>query len=513
GNQVVAGANDVPVNASALGGAVFNLNGTFTAICSTFAANSALDGGSVYNLMYDAATALPAQTTLEGTIVANGTGAADLITDKPSGVSGGTNSSAGTAIADLSQFDLVDTYAAIGAPQWRILGVVEGGEIIGSPLTADPMLGPLQDNGGPTDTMALLPGSPAIDAGDSFGLTTDQRGDPRPVDFPGLPNAPGGDGADIGAFEVQPACTGQADPAQACHSLTVTLSGRGTGSVSGTGISCPTGCSGSYGASTTVALTATPAVGATFTGWSGDCTGTGACSLTMSADRAVTAMFSLVTQTLTVSVAGNGKGKVTGPRISCPGTCVADYATGTAVTLTATPAPGSTFAGWTGRCTTARTCRLEIGAATSVTATFLKVPLPAPRVSALRQSAPVWREGGEVASGTSQKGPPVGTVFSFDLNEHATVVLIFTERAPGRLARGVCAVPDRANQDNPGCTRTFPAGTLKLRGDKGVNHVAFQGRLSPSQALGPGKYTLTVNATNTARQSSTSGSLSFTILK
>lgn len=63
-------------------------------------------------------------------------------------------------------------------------------------------LGSLQDNGGPTPTMALLPGSPAIDRGKSFGLTTDQRGEPRPFDFASIANASGGDGSDIGAFEV-----------------------------------------------------------------------------------------------------------------------------------------------------------------------------------------------------------------------------------------------------------------------------------------------------------------------
>jgi hypothetical protein len=70
----------------------------------------------------------------------------------------------------------------------------------------DPLLGPLQDNGGPTFTHALLPGSPAIDQGKSSftgsRTTTDQRGRLRPVQS-SVPNPPGGDGSDIGAFEVQ----------------------------------------------------------------------------------------------------------------------------------------------------------------------------------------------------------------------------------------------------------------------------------------------------------------------
>lgn len=52
----------------------------------------------------------------------------------------------------------------------------------GDVINTDPLLGPLQDNGGPTFTHALLAGSPALDAGDPAStLTTDQRGSPRPV--------------------------------------------------------------------------------------------------------------------------------------------------------------------------------------------------------------------------------------------------------------------------------------------------------------------------------------------
>jgi len=64
----------------------------------------------------------------------------------------------------------------------------------------DPQLGPLQDNGGPTPTHALLPGSPAIDAGgsDCPPPATDQRGFPRPVDG----NDDGVATCDIGAYEL-----------------------------------------------------------------------------------------------------------------------------------------------------------------------------------------------------------------------------------------------------------------------------------------------------------------------
>lgn len=66
----------------------------------------------------------------------------------------------------------------------------------------DPMLAPPSNNGGPTYTIRPLPGSPVIDRGNSFGVNTDQRGAPRPFVFGSNPNPSGGDGSDIGAFEL-----------------------------------------------------------------------------------------------------------------------------------------------------------------------------------------------------------------------------------------------------------------------------------------------------------------------
>jgi CSLREA domain-containing protein len=66
----------------------------------------------------------------------------------------------------------------------------------------DPRLQALADNGGQTPTHALLIGSPAIDSGNSFGETADQRGGGRTLDNPAAPPAVGGDNTDIGAFEA-----------------------------------------------------------------------------------------------------------------------------------------------------------------------------------------------------------------------------------------------------------------------------------------------------------------------
>jgi hypothetical protein len=73
------------------------------------------------------------------------------------------------------------------------------GTLTGNITGQDPMLAPLANNGGPTYTHGLLPGSPAIDAGRNFGYNYDQRGYTRPIDVPGIPNIV--DGIDIGAYE------------------------------------------------------------------------------------------------------------------------------------------------------------------------------------------------------------------------------------------------------------------------------------------------------------------------
>jgi hypothetical protein len=70
------------------------------------------------------------------------------------------------------------------------------------------LLGPLQDNGGPTWTMLPTPKSPAIDTGTTGALFTDQRGYPRPVIFGGRQIPPGSDGSDRGAVEVKPPMMG-----------------------------------------------------------------------------------------------------------------------------------------------------------------------------------------------------------------------------------------------------------------------------------------------------------------
>jgi hypothetical protein len=92
-----------------------------------------------------------------------------------------------------------DLAGAFSSGGYNMVGEADGCASLTNPLTTDiagsmaapidPLLGPLQDNGGPTLTHALLPSSPAIDQGNSFGIHRDQRGHHRPFIYLSIPNA------------------------------------------------------------------------------------------------------------------------------------------------------------------------------------------------------------------------------------------------------------------------------------------------------------------------------------
>lgn len=161
----------------------------------------------------------------------------------------------------------------------------------------------------------------------------------------------------------------------AMESLTVATAGSGTGVVtsSPTGINCPTTCTANFAQNTKVTLTATAASNSVFSGWSGACSGTAPCSLTLAAAENVSATFNPGTESLTVTTAGSGSGVVTSSPagINCPTTCAASFPQNTAITLTATPTNNDSFSGWSGACTGTATCSLTLTAPASVTATFV----------------------------------------------------------------------------------------------------------------------------------------------
>ncbi|MGI8518497.1 MAG: InlB B-repeat-containing protein [Acidimicrobiia bacterium] len=168
-----------------------------------------------------------------------------------------------------------------------------------------------------------------------------------------------------------------ADGGTGPFNLTVSKAGTGSGTVtsSPTGIKCGSDCTQTYAAGTTVTLTAKVGRGSTFGGWSGACTGTGSCVVSMTEARSVTATFTTGGSSgfvLTVTKAGAGSGTVTtSPAgIKCGSDCTETYTSGTTVTLTARVGRGSTFTGWSGACSGTGSCVVSMTAAKSVTATF-----------------------------------------------------------------------------------------------------------------------------------------------
>jgi hypothetical protein len=158
--------------------------------------------------------------------------------------------------------------------------------------------------------------------------------------------------------------------------LTVNKTGTGTGTVTSdpAGIDCGNTCSAGFGQNSSVTLNAVPDSGSTFVGWSGGpCSGTGACTIMMNTDQTVVATFDL-SPTLTIDKTGVGFGGTvtsTPPGIDCGIACSSSFATGTSVTLTATPFLGFTFVGWSGAaCSGTDVCVVDLVQNETVTATF-----------------------------------------------------------------------------------------------------------------------------------------------
>jgi hypothetical protein len=304
------------------------------------------------------------------------------------------------------------------------------------------------------------------------------------------------------------------------QSLTVSRGGGGSGTVtsSPTGIACGPTCSASFPHGTPVTLTATPAAGSMFAGWSGACTGSGQCSVTMTTNQTVTATFTHVpppvTHALTVSRSGSGSGIVTGPQISCPGKCTASYSTGTVVSLDATAAAGSVFTGWGGACAGTGPCTVTITADKAATATFRML---APRISHARLTHPRFRVAARataLVASSSGRAAPLGTRFRFTLSTTANVTIAITRTVPGlRISRG-CVAPTaklRRAHAHP-CRRKLTLGTLARRHEpQGADIVSFSGRIG-RRPLSPGTYTAALTATNAGGKSNRV-SLAFTVTR
>ncbi len=209
-------------NAAGLGGGVFN-SGTLTIINSTFSSNMASQGGGIYNpgsgtltitnstFSGDAAPVAGGATFNLGTMqIANTT-----LSDNSSPLGGGVFNMGTLQIgntilnAGASGANIANSGGTVTSHGYNLSSDDAGGFLTGpgDQINTDPMLGPLQDNGGATFTHELLPGSPATDAGDPNFTPPpffDQRG-------PGFWRMRNGR-IDVGSFEVQSGTTPSPTP-------------------------------------------------------------------------------------------------------------------------------------------------------------------------------------------------------------------------------------------------------------------------------------------------------------
>lgn len=159
--------------------------------------------------------------------------------------------------------------------------------------------------------------------------------------------------------------------------LQVQNGGGGTVTSSPAAINCGTACAATFLPGTVVTLTAAPAPNFRFSGWFGECRGTGTCTVTLDAPRQVFASFASTQLIAWLSVykQGSGSGTVTSAPvgIDCGPVCWASFPVGAEVTVTATPGPDSAFAGWiggNGACSGTGPCRIALPGWTWLSATF-----------------------------------------------------------------------------------------------------------------------------------------------
>jgi hypothetical protein len=195
-NRAIGGSSPVG-NGTATGGGICNYaNNPLDLATCTVATNIAFSGsgGGIYDAgssgVYRNSTIALNQSGSGGGLHASGCNIGNCII--------AANNNGGTGPDIQGGFNSSDYNLIQAGNGW----FTTGGSITYTIVGLNPLLGPLQYNGGPTLTMALLPGSPAIDHGTNFGITLDQCGRARPFDLPEIANVPGGDGTDIGAFEL-----------------------------------------------------------------------------------------------------------------------------------------------------------------------------------------------------------------------------------------------------------------------------------------------------------------------
>ena len=216
--------------------------------------------------------------------------------------------------------------------------------------------------------------------------------------------------------------------------LTVTKSGNGKISSSPSGIDCGSACSAPFNSGASVTLTANPDTGYTFAGWSGACSGTGACTVTMNSNQSVSANFSAAvvptTYSLGVTKVGNGTITSTPSGINCGSTCSFAYTQGSSVSLAATPDSGYTFSGWSGACTGTAACNVTMSAAQTVAATFTALPNVFSKITVTRPTL------GVIASDVAKINCGIKAVACSNSLQQGTVITLTAAPKAGYYTKG-----------------------------------------------------------------------------
>ena len=154
--------------------------------------------------------------------------------------------------------------------------------------------------------------------------------------------------------------------------LALTVAGPGSVDADVPGLECSASCSTTWNTGQRLVLTATPRAGAKLVRWGGACSGSGACSVTVAAGTAVSALFAPAAFRLTVRVAGRGSVRSSGG-IECRPRCSAALPSYQPTRLMAVSARGWKLRSWGGACKGARAvCTVPMSALTSVRATFVR---------------------------------------------------------------------------------------------------------------------------------------------
>jgi hypothetical protein len=195
------------------GGGIYNYSGTLTVSHSTLSANSALIGGGIYNYsgtLTVSHSTLSANSARADGGVSNNRGTLRLQNTLVAGNRASSSNPDINGVVDSgSGYNLVGDGTGLSG----ISDGVNGNQIGTAASPIDPRLSPLGYYGGPTQTFALLPGSPALDAGDPADTGTDQRGQSH-LSGP----------SDVGAFQTQPdpfVVTTLADPGRLSGSMSL----------------------------------------------------------------------------------------------------------------------------------------------------------------------------------------------------------------------------------------------------------------------------------------------------